>query len=125
MNFGYAIDALKDGKRVARAGWNGKGMFVFLNKGQVHGLPAGTKTSRASMADAIKMIVENGSTDIDPKTVVHVLIGGVRHTLFDKAAAGQKTRMPSLGMQAADGSIVTGWLASQTDMLAEDWEIVP
>ena len=27
-------------------------------------------------------------------------------------------------MKAADGSYVVGWLASQTDMLAEDWEIV-
>lgn len=28
-NFGYAIAALKNGHRVARAGWNGKGMFVY------------------------------------------------------------------------------------------------
>ena len=27
-------------------------------------------------------------------------------------------------MKAADGSIVNGWLASQTDMLSEDWEIL-
>lgn len=27
-------------------------------------------------------------------------------------------------MKAADGTYVVGWLASQTDMLAEDWEIV-
>ena len=32
--------------------------------------------------------------------------------------------MPNINMLAADGSIVTGWLASQTDMLAEDWEEV-
>ena len=30
MNFGQAIEALKEGKRVARAGWNGKGMLLFL-----------------------------------------------------------------------------------------------
>jgi hypothetical protein len=28
MNFGKAIEALKQGKRVARKGWNGKGMWV-------------------------------------------------------------------------------------------------
>ena len=28
-----------------------------------------------------------------------------------------------IDMKAADGSIVIGWLASQTDMLAEDWEV--
>jgi hypothetical protein len=31
---------------------------------------------------------------------------------------------PHIDMKAADGSIVVGWLASQTDMLAEDWVIV-
>ena len=29
-----------------------------------------------------------------------------------------------IDMKSADGSYVVGWLASQTDMLAEDWEIV-
>lgn len=30
MTFGEAIEALKDGKRVARKGWNGKGIFLEL-----------------------------------------------------------------------------------------------
>jgi len=30
MPFGLAIEAMKQGKRVARAGWNGKGMFAYL-----------------------------------------------------------------------------------------------
>ncbi len=29
MSFGHALDALKQGGRVARSGWNGKGMFLF------------------------------------------------------------------------------------------------
>lgn len=29
MDFGKAIEALKQGKRVARKGWNGKGMFFM------------------------------------------------------------------------------------------------
>jgi len=33
MNFGHAIEALKQGKRVARTGWNGKNMFIFLVDG--------------------------------------------------------------------------------------------
>lgn len=33
MTFGLALEALKRGERVARAGWNGKGMFVFLVQG--------------------------------------------------------------------------------------------
>ena len=34
MNFGQAIETLKSGKNVARAGWNGKGMYLFLVKGE-------------------------------------------------------------------------------------------
>ena len=30
----------------------------------------------------------------------------------------------SIRMKTADDKILTGWLASQTDMLAEDWEVV-
>ena len=38
---------------------------------------------------------------------------------------GAKCRIaPHIDMKAADGTYVVGWLASQTDMLAEDWEIV-
>ena len=33
MNFGQALEAIKAGRRVARIGWNGKGMFVFLVPG--------------------------------------------------------------------------------------------
>lgn len=32
MNFGQAIEALKNGKKVARKGWNGKGMFVYYTE---------------------------------------------------------------------------------------------
>lgn len=30
LDFGSALDHLKEGRRVARDGWNGKGMFVYL-----------------------------------------------------------------------------------------------
>lgn len=33
MNFGQALEALEEGKKVARAGWNGKGMFLFYVPG--------------------------------------------------------------------------------------------
>lgn len=35
MTFSTALDAIKNGNRVARAGWNGKGMFIFLVPGSV------------------------------------------------------------------------------------------
>jgi hypothetical protein len=39
-------------------------------------------------------------------------------------AGTQCTIAPHIDMKAADGTYVVGWLASQTDMLAEDWKIV-
>ena len=33
LNFGEVVSGLKEGKRYARAGWNGKGMFIFLVNG--------------------------------------------------------------------------------------------
>lgn len=51
-DFGFALAWLKAGRRVARSGWNGKGMFVFLVPGSVFNVnrapllgiyPAGTE----------------------------------------------------------------------------------
>ena len=36
QNFGQAIEALKQGKRVTRQGWNGKGMFLELQVPDAH-----------------------------------------------------------------------------------------
>lgn len=94
LSFGEALHHIKHGKACARAGWNGKGMFVYLNKG-----------SRDAYENSVR------------------LIGGVSQELFENGDVGTVTRMPNLNMRAADGSTVTGWLASQTDMLAEDWEL--
>lgn len=99
MNFGQAIDAVKDGQRVQRNGWNGKGMFIYLNKGS---------------HDFERKPVSEGGVNT---------IGGVGTGLFDKGDTGTVTRMPNLNMRAADGSTVTGWLASQTDILADDWQV--
>ena len=86
MNFGNAIEALKEGKRVARAGWNGKGMFLFLVPG-------------------INFIVN-------------------REPLLSIMGEGaQITYRPHIDMKDAEGKVVP-WLASQTDMLAEDWQVV-
>jgi hypothetical protein len=36
LNFGLALVAVKEGKRISRAGWNGKGMFVYRIPTTVH-----------------------------------------------------------------------------------------
>lgn len=55
LTFGLAIEALKLGKKVARAGWNGKGMFIFL-------IPGSTFTvNRAPLRPHIAMKGVDGS----------------------------------------------------------------
>lgn len=93
MNFGQAIEALKEGKKVARKGWNGKGMFIYLVQG----------TTLEAM-------------DLDGEAGEHI---GSNLPPFSHVKINSH-----IDMLAADGSIVVGWLASQTDMLAEDWEVV-
>lgn len=106
FSFGSALGALKNGLKVARAGWNGKGMCLFLNAGsfdrKLLGFGEGQQPSVGH-----------------PSTIDGVSIG-----LFEADDEGTVTRLPNINMRSATGSIVTGWLASQTDMLADDWQIV-
>lgn len=71
MDFGEAIKALKDGKKVSREGWNGKSMWLGLQIPDEH----------------------------------------------------SKMELPYIYMSTVTGQLVP-WLASQTDMLANDWGIV-
>lgn len=96
MSFGEALEKLKTGESVARKGWNGEGMSLFLNPGRV----------------------ARGREIPDCK------VNGLPVSLFQEGNPETTTFMPALCMIAADGSIVTGWLASQTDMLAEDWMMI-
>lgn len=47
MNFGCAIEALKNGMKVSRAGWDGSGMFVVYQKGYPEGIPCNKQTAEA------------------------------------------------------------------------------
>ena len=79
MDFGDAISGLKKGKRMARKGWNGKGIFIELQVPDAH--------------------------------------SKMTHPYIYIDTTGLQTDNPD-----APKSLVP-WLASQTDMLAEDWEI--
>lgn len=48
--------------------------------------------------------------------------GGVAKYMAEDGAKEIKI-LPHIDMKAADGSVVVGWLASQTDMQANDWQI--
>ena len=47
LNFGEALQKLKDGQKLAREGWNGKGMFVVYQKGYPDGIPCNKQTAQA------------------------------------------------------------------------------
>lgn len=96
MNFGLALEALKKGLKVARRGWNGKDMFLFL-------LPAGTIPKSAIHDGALKAVVD-----------------AVEGENFEALATIRMWTVNAQGRRA----VLTGWLASQTDMLSDDWEIV-
>lgn len=48
MDFGTALEALKDNSRVTREGWNGKGMYLVLQQGYPQGIPINENTARAT-----------------------------------------------------------------------------
>lgn len=80
MTFGLAIEALRMGKKAARAGWNGKGIHIELQVPDSH--------SKMS------------------SPYIFIDTTGLQTSNHD----APKSRVP--------------WLASQTDILAEDWQIV-
>src|SRR5690554_6386444 len=87
MKFGQALEALKQGKKVQRKGWNGKGMWL-------------------------KLVAEDHYSIIEEK------VG------FDMGDGPDKWNLlPWIGMKTADDKFVP-WLASQTDILAEDYNVV-
>jgi hypothetical protein len=81
MNFGQALEALKAGKKVARSGWNGKGMWILMQSPDAH----------SKMTHPYLYIEYPGGPHANPNYP-------------------NGSRIP--------------WLASQTDILGEDWLIV-
>jgi hypothetical protein len=87
-SFGAALAALKQGNKVARSGWNGKGMYLYLvGPGRY---PPTTPAGEAIAASQPDHLVPYA---------------------------------PYIAMKTAQDYVVP-WLASQTDLLSDDWEIV-
>lgn len=86
MTFSEALEAVKDGGRVARAGWNGKDVFIFLVPGSVF--------------------------KVNRKPLLGIYAEGTEITYH-----------AHIDMKTAQGYVVP-WLASQADLLADDWMAV-
>lgn len=93
FGFGMAVDLMKEGHKVARKGWNGKGMWIAVSGPKGNVLKAEGFWNKHSR----KFAEENG---------------------------GEAEVLPYLIMKTADGKILMGWLASQTDILTEDWMVL-
>ncbi|MDF2854222.1 MAG: BMBtpLA 7 [Neobacillus sp.] len=83
FGFDVAITLLKEGEKVARKGWNGKGMYLF-------------------------QIGVEGSND---------------YWTYTNGKNDNYPLLSFIAMKTADDKVVP-WLASQTDMLANDWMVV-
>ncbi len=93
MNFGEAILAMKEGHKVQRSGWNGKGMWCIYNpgsKGETHAMFEGS-------------VYKNHGVD-ECEILPHF-------DMYTVNAHGRRAMLP-------------GWLASQSDMDADDWQLV-
>lgn len=98
LTFGDALFFLKQGKKVARKGWNGKGMYLVLREGGV----SWSADDVMTFPECVKPAPEN------MKSVTGACVD----------------LLPTICMKTADNKILTGWLASQTDVLCGDWCIV-
>ena len=72
MEIGQAVQALREGRRVIRAGWNGKEQFLMLQVPDAH----------------------------------------------------SKMSLPYVYIRTVQGDLVP-WICSQTDLLAQDWQVMP
>lgn len=96
MDIGEAVQAMRDGKAVRRAGWNGKGMFVVMMP-PLALPPFNTQGTDRKVNDrTAKWIGEDAPLDCQPY----------------------------IAMYTAAKQWQPGWLCSQADLLATDWELV-
>lgn len=89
LDFGRALAALRAGRRVSRAGWNGAGQWLLLVPGSVIRVEADRPLGKAAP---------------------HLVGSDVPYH-------------PHIDIKTADGTVVP-WIASQTDLLAYDWQIL-
>jgi hypothetical protein len=97
MKFGEAITLLNAGHPVTRAGWNGKGMFLV----RAGGYKVAAEDARPNGIITKEFLQGRGLTHLE--ILPHI-------DMWTVNAEGRQ-------------AYLVGWLASQSDMLADDWMI--
>ena len=92
---GWAVAQMDCGNKVRRAGWNGKGIWIVL-------MPSLRLPPHSSLTQGAK---------VNDRTAKHI---GTDTPLNSQ---------PYIAMWTALGEWQPGWLCSQADLLATDWEI--
>ena len=103
MKFGEALEQLKLGKKLKRKNWNGKNQFIFLVKGK-----------DIKNAYAVQFDEYEGITNFDSNQVMQLTCMNEKDNELTNV----------LAIKTTSNQIQLGWLASQTDMLSDDWEVV-
>lgn len=92
-DIGWAVARLKNGEKVRRRGWNGKGMWLSLS----------------GAAGPVQVRADD--------------FWSGNNAEYAREQGGSAIVLPCITMKTATGEILMGWLASQSDLLATDWEI--
>lgn len=107
MSFGLAIEAMKNGHKAARAGWNGKGMWCIYVPGSKVMLYEGSPYYKA-LSDYELFSPDTQEATMLRDNPVEIL---PHFDMWTINAEGRRAFLP-------------GWLASQSDMDATDWQII-
>ena len=114
-DFGGAIKALKEGKRVQREGWNGKGLYVFMQVPAVISVE-NTVPNMQSLPPLVKADLTNRHFKYVVETQVEKKFK-TKHTITI-AYTNQ------LALVNTNNNDITGWSPSTSDALAEDWVLL-
>lgn len=101
MSFGDALEQLKAGKKVARSGWNGKGMFLYLVLGSAF------LVNRAPLLG-----IYPAGTEIDYRS----------HIDIKNADGSVSTWAPSIGDALADDWHVVEQLETHVDRMVREYD---
>lgn len=102
MKFNEALEAMKDGKRVARHGWNGKGMFVFMQ------VPATIHKDIVPKMQSLPQSVKDyfQTTFDNPNEQISEIYYSNQFAIVNKS------------------NMINGWIPSSSDILTDDWVLL-